>query len=140
MTILINSYLFVASDVTPDSLAASYSTSNEYGFANTHTNNYFQIAGISSSITLKVSLADSNERLYYRKTAVTPVAELTQNPLDGGWTELSNNSTFSVSNNEYVVIAGYYLLSTFTEFTADILNASDLDNTLTEINCLVDNT
>lgn len=141
MSLLINSYAYavVASDVTPDAIGANYSPYNEYGFADTHSNIYFQIQGISTSITIKASMADSNARLYYFKKSTEPIAEASYNPLNYGWTSLSNNSTFSVSNGEWVVIAGYYVLNTFTEFVATLLNASDGDNQLTELNCTVDN-
>ena len=139
---IINSYSYsvaAAPDVTPDTVAASYPTSNEYGFADAHSNNYFQVQGINQTITLKASIANSPGRLYCKVLNTEPTAELSENPLAGGWTSLANNGTITISDNQYFLFGGYYTSPTFAEFDVEVLNNSDGDNLITTVNCLVDN-
>jgi hypothetical protein len=139
--ILINSYSFssVIPDFTPDAVSASYSTSNEY-FAVVHTNDYFQVQGINQTITLKATISNSNGRLQYKVMNTLPVGELSENPLNVGWTSLASNGTTTISNNQYFVFGGYITTASFAEFTVDITNSSDGAGAITTINCLVDNT
>ena len=138
---IINSYSYsvaIIPDVTPDAVAAFYDTFNEYGFADTHTNAYFQVQGINQTITLKTLITNPSGRLYSKVMNTTPTSELTTSPLAGGWTELSNNSTITISDNQYFVFGGYFGFG-FAEFTVEIVNNSDGDNLITTVNCLVDN-
>jgi len=140
---IINSYAFAApivSDVTPDTVDASYSTTNEYGFADSHSNKYFQVVGINETITLEVSIpGDPFARLACRVMTTLPVGELTENPLGGPWSLLSNGQTINISNNEYFVFGGYYILNDVSSFILDIINASDGDTLITTVECYVDN-
>jgi hypothetical protein len=139
--IIINSYAFssVIPDFTPDDVAASYSTSNEY-FAVVHTNNYFQVQGINQTITLKATISNPDGRLQYKVMNTVPVSELSENPVDVGWSSLASNGTTTISNDQYFVFGGYLVTNTFSEFTVDITNSSDGDGAITTIDCLVDNT
>lgn len=137
MSLLINSYAYATGgggeDVTPDTLDASYIAQNNY-FEDFHQNAYFRITGVTSNITLKASYGSNS--VYYKVVGSNPAGvEESENPTTGGWTFIGNTGTFSVSNDQWVVIGGDCGSGT-AEWDVQILNNSSSDTLLTTVSII----
>lgn len=133
MSFLINSYAFSVAgpDVTPDALNANYNADNNY-LEDVHSNAYFRITGIDSSISLKVSYEAFS--VYYKIVNTNPVGiEELENPITNEWTYAGNNEIISISNNQWILFAGDCGSGT-GEWAVEILNNSSSDTLLTTVN------
>lgn len=140
MSFLINSYAYATgggADVTPDAISSSYEIAIDI-YGESYTNIYFKIQGISTSITIKAVITDlgANGALYYLKKSTEPIFE--QSNARANWstppTQLTNNGTFSISNGEWVVFTADSTDNASAFFDVNLLNASDGDALLTQIN------
>ncbi len=93
-----------------------------------------QITGISSSITLKVQFTAifGSQMFYYVSSTAGSIVSgddlISQDPAFFGMTEITNNGTFTVSNNQYVTFG--VNASCGDSFTITVKNQSDSDTTL----------
>lgn len=94
-----NKNTVAASDVVPDAVNWSDVTYDEGLITTTYTKQ--QITGISSSITLKVSLNNTNVKCWYKVTTANDTYS-SGLPSGNSFTQITNNQTFSVNNNQYV--------------------------------------
>lgn len=111
-------------DVIPNALLASYIGDSDITNS-ASINAYFQITGISQPITLKLSWAEGEVSVYYAvDNSLTLISEWAPNLLS-----ISNDGTFQVSNNQYVII-GANNSSDITTYIS-VLNNSNSDTLLT---------
>lgn len=115
-------------DVIPNSLDPGY-----YGDTVTSSeesnNAYFQITGISTSITLKLTWTSPNTNVYYQ---VSPTLAEFPTQYAETLTPILNGGTLSVSNGEFVIIgasSGDAPIST----SINVLNNSNSDTQLTTV-------
>lgn len=122
------SLLSKKTDVIPNALLASYLADSDMTFQASN-NAYFQIAGISQPITIKLSWAEANVNVFYTVANILGVF-----PSD--WAEslipISNNGTFQVSNGQYVFIGGTSGDSPIIG-NVSVLNNSNSDALLTSV-------
>jgi len=90
-----------------------------------------QITGITCNITLRVTFATTQMKLYY---AVSSSSGLTFNPISGppysGYTQIATNGTFSVANNDYVYFVMDDVDNVEDSITVTVVNTSDGNATL----------
>lgn len=101
-----------------------------------------QITGINQTITLRVTNTSSSDGIYYLVSSTQGVIvngdeSILADPGSLGMSYLPHNSTFTVSNNQYVTFGGS---SNTTNFTNTVTNVSDGDAVLdtfeyTCVNC-----
>lgn len=138
--IIINSYAYAtggggASDVTPDALNTFYNASYDGNVFPTSNNAYFQINGISTSITIKfvsVDLGVGGLKAYYYIANDGATYANTSIPSIG--TQISSGDEISISNGEYLIIGIGEEPFFETGGTLYINNISDGDTQLTYIN------
>jgi hypothetical protein len=118
-------------DVTPNAVnfTSIYYNNDviEYGYTEK------QITGINQTITLKVQYNSPGSTVYYSVSNSSGFAVFGDNnspnsPLDYGMTAISNNGTFTVSNNQYVTFGVTPVCSVSAIVT--VLNQSDGDAVL----------
>jgi len=114
-------------DVTPNSVDWSNIEWDDLNLEGTVTSQ--QISGITSSITIKITRGSGAADLYYRVGNSNLTGTIFDAPFFVGYTLISNNGTFSVSNNQWVTFACYGEVNSFTT-TVTVLNNSDGDATL----------
>lgn len=98
-----------------------------------------QITGINQTITLKLTGVWGTNAFVYFLVSNTPMGDgATIDPVMGGYTLISPNGTFTVSNNQYVsfVCDGFPFPGTWPTWTVTVLNNSDSDTTLDTFNCI----
>jgi hypothetical protein len=116
-------------------------TPNAVNFISVYYNNDFieygytekQITGINQTITLKVQYNSPGSTVYYSVSNSSGFAVFGDNnspnsPISYGMTAISNNGTFTVSNNQYVTFGVTPVCSVSAMVT--VLNQSDGDAVL----------
>lgn len=96
-----------------------------------------QITGISQTITLRISLSNTSQTIYYHKGASgfqgqdfeTDFSDAAS-PSGQGMTQIGHNGTFTVSNNDYVCFAS----ESGASFTVTVVNVSNSNSTLDTFN------
>jgi hypothetical protein len=115
------------SDVIPNALFPNYAGDSDITSL-VSNNAYFQITGISQPITLKLSWAENEVSVYY---FVTNSLGILANEWAPNLTPISNDGTFQVSNNQYVVIGA--INSADIQTNISVLNNSNSDTLLTTV-------
>lgn len=118
-------------DVTPNSvnfISIYYNNDvGEYSYSER------QITGIDQTITLRVQYTSPGSTVYYSVSNTSGFAVFGDNnslvsPIDYGMTSISNNGTFTVSNNQYVTFGVIPVCS--ADAIVTLLNQSDSDAVL----------
>lgn len=94
-----------------------------------------QITGIDQTITLKVNLSSANSYLYRlvgNNPLTMPPDDLMDygSPLDFGMTQISDNGTFTVQNNQYISFGVFTNDAAADAMTVTVRNASNGDAVL----------
>jgi hypothetical protein len=129
---------FHASRAAQASASGSDTTPNAVNWANvgqivnnrTFTYSAQQITGINTAITLQITCSTSFNRLVYKVQSTSTVPASDSAPTVNGYTNIADNGTLTVSNNQWLVFCARSLPGSSPSATVTVINTSNGNATL----------